>query len=69
MGVIKKVDEPTELVGSMVVVEKKSGKLRACLGLHDLNKAILRSYYPIQTIDVCVCVCVCIPILVTTFSE
>lgn len=51
VGVIKKVDEPTDWVNSMVVVEKKSGKLRICLDPHDLNKAIQRPYYPVKTLD------------------
>ena len=51
MGAIKKVEEPTEWVNSMVVVEKTSGKLRICLDLNDLNKAIQSPYYPVKTLD------------------
>lgn len=51
MGVIKKVDEPTDWVNSMVVVEKRSGKLRVCLDPHDLNKVIQRPHYPLKTLD------------------
>ena len=41
-GVIRKVDEPTEWVNLMVVVEKHNGELRVCLDLKDLNKEIKR---------------------------
>ena len=41
-GVIRKVDEPTEWVNLMVVVEKHNGELRICLDLQDLNKEIER---------------------------
>ena len=51
IGVIKKVGEPTEWVNSIVVVEKKSGKLRICLDPNDLNKVIQSPYYPVKTLD------------------
>ena len=42
-GVIASVEEPTEWVSSLVVVEKReSGKLRICLDPRDLNWAIRR---------------------------
>ena len=37
-GVIRKVDEPTELVSLMLVVEKANGELRICLDPKDLNE-------------------------------
>ncbi|CAB4024840.1 Hypothetical predicted protein [Paramuricea clavata] len=39
-GIIKKVNEPTAWVNSMVVNEKRSGKLRICIDPRDLNKAL-----------------------------
>ena len=39
-GVIRKIDEPTEWINSIVVVEKLSGGLRICLAPRDLSKAI-----------------------------
>ncbi|CAH1232986.1 RTL1 [Branchiostoma lanceolatum] len=52
LGVIQKVDEPTEWVNSLVVVEKpKSGKLRICLDPRDLNKAIKREHYQLPTLE------------------
>lgn len=49
--IIAKVTEPTKWVNSLVVVEKRSGKLRICLDPQDLNKAILRPHYPMHTLD------------------
>lgn len=50
-GVIKKVDEPTEWVNSIVCAEKSNGKLRICLDPRDLYKAIKREYYQFPTIE------------------
>ena len=49
--VIAKVTTSTEWISSMVAVRKPSGKLRICIDPKDLNKALLRPYYPIPTID------------------
>ena len=35
----------------MVIVEKRDGKLRICLDPHDLNKAIKREHYPMQSAE------------------
>ena len=51
LGVIRKVEEPTEWVSSLVVVEKPNGKVRLCLDPRDLNKAIQREHYPMQTVE------------------
>ena len=51
LGVIAKVDEPTDWVNSMVVAEKGNGQIRICLDPRDLNKAIQRPHYPLRTID------------------
>ena len=40
LGVIVKVEEPTDWVSNMVIVKKKSGDLRVCLDPKDLNHAI-----------------------------
>jgi len=48
LGVIKKVDHPTEWVNNMVVVDSGE-KLRICLDPRALNKAIKRAHYPIRT--------------------
>ena len=42
LGLIKKIDEPTSWVSSLVAVEKPNGKLRTCLDPGNLNRAIKR---------------------------
>ena len=49
--VIVPVTEPTPWVSSMVVVQKKNNKLRICLDPRGLNRAIMRSHYPLPTIE------------------
>ncbi|XP_038060249.1 uncharacterized protein K02A2.6-like [Patiria miniata] len=48
--IIRKVEEPTSWISSMVVV-KKPNKLRICLDPQNLNKGIKRNHYPIPTIE------------------
>ena len=48
-GIITKVDGPTAWVNSIVVNEKRSGKLRICIDPRDLNKAILPEHYQLPT--------------------
>ena len=50
-GVLKKVDQPTDWVSNLVVVEKKDWSLRLCLDPKDLNKAIKREHYKIPTME------------------
>ena len=45
-GIIQPVTEPTAWVNSMVVNEKRTGKLRICIDPRDLNKALLREPVP-----------------------
>lgn len=49
-GIITPVNEATDWVSSLVIVQKKD-KLRICIDPRDLNKAIKRPYYPMQTIE------------------
>ena len=49
-GVIKEVFYP-EWLANMVVVKKKSGKLRVCVDFIDLNKACLKDPFPLSQID------------------
>ena len=51
LGVIVKVDEPTDWVNSITIVEKKNGLLRICLDPCDLNKALKREHYSCPTVD------------------
>ena len=47
--VIQKISEPTNWVNSLVVVKKKTGKLRVCLDPRDLNRAIKRQHFKLPT--------------------
>ena len=49
LGVIKRVQEPTQWVNAMVVSEKRSGELRICIDPRELNKAIYREHYQLPT--------------------
>ena len=51
LGVIRKADEPTEWVSSLVVVQKPNSKVRVCLDPRDLNKAVQREHYPMKTVE------------------
>ena len=51
LDVIEKVSTPTPWVNSMVTIVKPNGKLRICIDPRDLNKAIRREHYPMQTIE------------------
>ena len=51
LGVIEKVDEPTDWVSSIVFSRKSNGKLRICLDPKDLNTAIKRPHYPTPTLE------------------
>ena len=45
LGVIVKVQEPTEWVNTNVIAEKKNAKLRVCLDPRALNTAIKREQF------------------------
>lgn len=49
LGIIKRIEEPTEWVNSLVIVEKKNGDLRLCLDPKDLNQYIKREHHHIPT--------------------
>ena len=51
LGVITKQIEPTEWVNSLVTVIKPNGKLRVCIDPKDLNNAIQREHYPMNTVE------------------
>ena len=50
-GVIKKVTQPTSWCAPMVPVVKKNGKIRLCIDLKNLNKAVLRENFALKTLD------------------
>lgn len=49
LGASEKVDQPTEWVNSIVIVEKSDGSLRICLDPKDLNRAIKREHFKLPT--------------------
>lgn len=51
LGVVSKVDEPTNWVSSVVVATKRSGQLRVCIDPLHLNKALKRERYQIPVLD------------------
>ena len=51
LEVIEKVTEPTDWVNSMVTIIKPNGSLCIYIDPRDLNKAIQREHYPMQTIE------------------
>ena len=51
MGVISKVDVPTEWCAGMVVVPKPDGNVRICVDHNKLNENVLRETDPLPKID------------------
>ena len=51
MGVIKKIDEPTDWCAPMVVVPKPSGEVRICVDLTKLNANIKREVHPLPSVE------------------
>ena len=50
-GLIKKCTEPTAWVHSIVAAKKRNNKLRVCLDPSDLNRAVTREHFPMQTVE------------------
>ncbi|KAL5017321.1 hypothetical protein ScPMuIL_006910 [Solemya velum] len=51
MGVINRVEEPTEWVSSLAYSKKKDGSLRICLDPKHLNRALKRPHHKIPTLE------------------
>ena len=51
MGVISRVDKPTNWCSGMVVVPKSDGSVRICVDLTKLNESVLRENYPLPCVD------------------
>ena len=51
LGIITRIEEPTDWVSALVVTEKKSGAIRVCLDPAHLNKALKRNDYPLPTME------------------
>jgi hypothetical protein len=50
-GIIRSVTEPTDWCSPMVAVKKKSGDVRICVDLKQLNKAVCREHYTLPSLD------------------
>ncbi|KAL4007109.1 Rho guanine nucleotide exchange factor 40 [Sarotherodon galilaeus] len=50
-GVISKVEEPTDWCAPMVVVPKRTGKVRICSDLTELNKYVMREKHPLPSVE------------------
>ena len=51
LGVISRVNQPTDWCAGMVVVPKKSGNVRICVDFRPLNEGVLREVHPLPTVD------------------
>ena len=51
MGVIGKVEQPTEWCAGMVVVPKANGRVRICVDLMKLNESVQRERHPLPAVD------------------
>ena len=51
VGVLRKVEEPTKWVSTVVVMAQSNGKVRVCIYPRPLSKALHRSHYPLPVID------------------
>ena len=51
LDVIEKVTGPISWVNSMVTITKPNGSIHICIDPRNLNEAIQREHYPIQTIE------------------
>ena len=51
LGVIKKVEEPTDWCAGMVVVPKENGKVRICVNLAKLNQSVKGELHPLPAVD------------------
>ncbi|CAC5397533.1 unnamed protein product [Mytilus coruscus] len=51
LGVISKVDEPTEWCAGMVVVPKSNGVVRICIDFTKLNESVKRENYPLPAAE------------------
>ena len=49
--VIRKIEEPTDWVSSLTYVTKRDNTLRVCLDPRALNKALIRPYHQIPTVE------------------
>jgi len=50
-GVLSVVDEPTDFVSQMAIVEKADHSLRICIDAQVLNRALKREHFRLPTLD------------------
>ena len=53
--IIEEVTEPSPWVSNLVIVPKKSGDLRVCCDLCEVNKAVIRKRYVLPKVDNMLC--------------
>ena len=51
LGVIKKIDKPTDWCHPIVIVSKPNGDIRLCIDLTKLNAGVERELYPLESIE------------------
>ena len=51
LGVISKIEQPSEWCAAMVVVPKKSGAIRICIDYRPLNEVVFREVHPLPKVD------------------
>ena len=51
LGVITRVEQPTEWCAAMVVVPKSNGKVRICVDLTHLNRSVRRERHPLPAVE------------------
>ena len=51
LGVIRRVQEPTDWCAGMVVVPKPGGRVRICVDLSRLNESVYRERHPLPAIE------------------
>ena len=51
LGVIEKVEDPTEWCAGMVVVPKAGGRVRICVDLTKLNESVCRERHLLPAVD------------------
>ena len=51
LGVISRVDEPTQWCAGIVVAPKKDTSVRICVDFRQLNKSVLREVHPLPKVE------------------
>ena len=51
LGVISRVEQPTQWCSGMVIVPKRTGSVRICVDFRRLNESVLRETHPLPKVD------------------